>query len=54
MLAITMDFEVAQDEPGTKDLKDEEGKGGLTTGRLLISWLQSPSAVIFGAQKNKV
>lgn len=32
MLAITMDFEVAQDEPGTKDLKDEEGKGGLTTG----------------------
>ena len=22
--------------------------------RLLISWLQSPSAVIFGAQKNKV
>ena len=22
--------------------------------RLLVSWLQSPSAVIFGAQKNKV
>lgn len=32
MLAITMDFEVAQDEPGTKDLNDEEGKGGFTTG----------------------
>lgn len=31
MLAITMDFEVAQAEPGTKDLNDEEGTGGLTT-----------------------
>ena len=30
MLAITTDFEVAQAEPGTTDLNDEEGTGGLT------------------------
>lgn len=27
MLAITMDFEVAQDELGTKDLNDEKWEG---------------------------
>ena len=33
MLAITMDFEVAQDELGREDLDDEKrGKGSITTG----------------------
>lgn len=32
MFAITRDFKVTEDEPGTKDLNDERGEVGVTTG----------------------